>query len=200
MEALGLLLQIAFTFFVVGAFTIGGGYAMLSLLQTEVVVSHAWMTEGTFADVVAISQMTPGPIGINAATYVGYDVLFQATGLHWVGLAGSAVATLSLILPSFIIVLLIVKFYTRFRGSVLYEGTMGWLRPTVVGLIAAAAVILVLKVTWTGGVPAVSVVRENFADWKSWLLLAAAFAAGMWGRVNPILIIIAGAVLGIILY
>lgn len=200
MEALGLLLQIAFTFFVVGAFTIGGGYAMLSLLQTEVVVSHAWMTEGTFADVVAISQMTPGPIGINAATYVGYDVLFQATGLHWVGLAGSAVATLSLILPSFIIVLLIVRFYTRFRGSVLYEGTMGWLRPTVVGLIAAAAVILVLKVTWTGGVPAVSVVRENFADWKSWLLLAAAFAAGMWGRVNPILIIIAGAVLGIILY
>lgn len=200
MEAVGLLLQIALTFFVIGAFTIGGGYAMLSLLQEEVVVTHAWMTEGTFADVVAISQMTPGPIGINAATYVGYDVLFQATGLHWVGVAGSAVATLSLILPSFIIVLLIVKFYTKFRGSTLYEGTMGWLRPTVVGLIAAAAVILVLKVTWSGGVPSFAVVRDNFVDWKSWVLLAAAFAAGMWGRVNPILIIIAGAILGFLLY
>ena len=200
MEALGLFLQIALTFFVIGAFTIGGGYAMLSLLQEEVVVTHGWMSEGTFADVVAISQMTPGPIGINAATYVGYDVLFQATGLHWIGVAGSAVATLSLILPSFIIVLLIVRFYTRFRGSTLYEGTMGWLRPTVVGLIAAAAVILVLKVTWAGGAPSFSVVKDNFVDWKSWLLLAAAFAAGMWGRVSPILLILAGAALGLLLY
>lgn len=200
MEAIGLFLQIALTFFVIGAFTIGGGYAMLSLLQEEVVVTHGWMIEGTFADVVAISQMTPGPIGINAATYVGYDVLFQASGLHWVGVLGSAVATLSLMLPSFIIVLLIVRFYTRFRGSTLYEGTMGWLRPTVVGLIAAAAVILVVKVSWAGGVPSLAVVRDNFADWKSWLLLAGAFAAGMWGRVNPILIILAGAALGLLLY
>ena len=200
METLTLLLQIAATFFVIGAFTIGGGYAMLSLLQTEVVVSHGWMTESAFTDVVAISQMTPGPIGINAATYVGYDVLFQATGLHWVGILGSAAATLALMLPSFLIVLLIVKFYTRFRGSTLYEGTMGWLRPTVVGLIAAAAVILVLKTTWTGCVPSVSVVRENFVDWKSWMLLAAAFAASFWGRINPILLILAGAVLGLLLY
>ena len=200
MEAIGLFLQIALTFFVIGAFTIGGGYAMLSLLQEEVVVTHGWMTEGTFADVVAISQMTPGPIGINAATYVGYDVLFQASGLHWVGVLGSAVATLSLMLPSFIIVLLIVRFYTKFRGSTLYEGTMGWLRPTVVGLIAAAAVILVVKVSWAGCVPSLAVVRDNFVDWKSWLLLAAAFAAGMWGRVNPILIILAGAALGLLLY
>ncbi|MBO4455916.1 MAG: chromate transporter [Bacteroidales bacterium] len=200
METIALLLQIAATFFVIGAFTVGGGYAMLSLLQNEVVVSHGWMTESAFTDVVAVSQMTPGPIGINAATYVGYDVLFQATGLHWVGVFGSAVATLALILPSFLIVLLIVKFYTRFRGSKLYEGTMGWLRPTVVGLIAAAAVILVLKTTWTGCVPSVAVVRENFVDWKSWLLLAAAFAASFWGRVNPILIILAGAVLGLLIY
>lgn len=195
-----LFLQLAWTFFVVGAFTVGGGYAMLPLIQDEVVVRHAWLSEGAFADVVAISQMTPGPIGINAATYVGYDVLFQSTGLHWLGIAGSAVATLALVLPSFLIVLLIVKFYAKFRGSVLYEGTMGWLRPVVVGLIAAAAVILVLHVDWAGGVPAISLVRENFIDWKSWLLLAAAFAASLWGRVNPILIILAGAVAGLLLY
>lgn len=200
METLALFLQLAATFFVIGAFTIGGGYAMLSLIQTQVVTAHGWITESAFTDIVAISQMTPGPIGINAATYVGYDVLFQATGLHWLGVAGSAIATLSLILPSFIIVLLIVKFYTKFRGSTLYEGTMGWLRPTVVGLIAAAAVILVLKVSWAGGAPSFAVVKDNFTDWKSWLLLAAAFAAGMWGRVSPILIIIAGAILGLVLY
>ncbi len=200
METLSLLLQIAWTFFVIGAFTIGGGYAMLSLIQNEVVAAHGWITESAFTDIVAISQMTPGPIGINSATYVGYEVLYGATGLHWMGVMGSAVATLSLILPSFIIVLLIVRFYTRFKGSTLYEGTMGWLRPTVVGLIAAAAVILVVRTTWTGCVPTFEIVRENFADWKSWLLLAAAFAASLWGRVNPIIIILAGAVLGLLLY
>lgn len=200
METLSLLLQIAWTFFVIGAFTIGGGYAMLSLIQNEVVAAHGWITESAFTDIVAISQMTPGPIGINSATYVGYEVLYGATGLHWMGVMGSAVATLSLILPSFIIVLLIVRFYTRFKGSTLYEGTMGWLRPTVVGLIAAAAVILVVRTTWTGLVPSFEIVRENFADWKSWLLLAAAFAASLWGRVNPIIIILAGAALGLLLY
>ena len=200
METLSLLLQIAWTFFVIGAFTIGGGYAMLSLIQAQVVTAHGWLSESAFTDIVAISQMTPGPIGINSATYVGYQVLYSATGVHLLGVLGSAVATLALVLPSFAIVLLIVKFYTRFRGSTLYEGTMGWLRPTVVGLIAAAAVILVVKTTWTGCVPDFSLVRENFADWKSWLLLAAAFAASLWGRVSPILIILAGAVLGLLLY
>jgi len=200
METLTLFLQIAWTFFIIGAFTIGGGYAMLSLIQSQVVTVHGWISESTFTDIVAISQMTPGPIGINSATYVGYEVLYGATGLHWMGVLGSAVASLALILPSFIIVLLIVRFYTKFRGSTLYEGTMGWLRPTVVGLIGAAAVILVLKTTWTGCVPDIQVVRENFADWKSWLLLAAAFAASMWGRVNPILVIVAGAVAGLLLY
>ena len=200
METLMLFLQLAWTFFVIGAFTFGGGYAMLSLIQGQVVTAHGWITESTFTDIVAISQMTPGPIGINSATYVGYEVLYQATGLSWMGVAGSAVATLSLILPSFIIVLLIVRFYSKFRSSTLYEGTMGWLRPVVVGLIAAAAVILVVSTTWASGVPQFSLVRENFVDWKSWLLLAAAFAASMWGRVNPILIILVGAGLGVLLY
>ncbi|MBO4475681.1 MAG: chromate transporter [Bacteroidales bacterium] len=200
METLSLLLQIAWTFFVIGAFTIGGGYAMLSLIQNEVVAAHGWISESAFTDIVAVSQMTPGPIGINSATYVGYEVMYGVTGLQWMGVLGSAVATLALILPSFIIVLLIVRFYTRFRGSTLYEGTMGWLRPTVVGLIAAAAVILVVRTTWAGCTPDFQLVRENISDWKSWLILAAAFAASLWGRVNPVLIILAGAVLGLLLY
>ena len=200
METLGLLLQLAWTFFIIGAFTFGGGYAMLSLIQNQVVVEHAWLSESTFTDIVAISQMTPGPIGINSATYVGYDVVFGATGSHLLGVCGSLTATLALMLPSFVIMLLIVRFYLKFRSSRLYAGTMDWLKPCVVGLIGAAAVILILKVSWTGGVPSFSVVQENFPDWKSWLLLAGAFAASYWGKVNPIRLILAGALLGLLLY
>lgn len=200
MEELNLFLQLAWTFFLVGAFTFGGGYAMLSLIQGQVVIAHQWISESTFTDIVAISQMTPGPIGINSATYVGYSVLYEATGVHLLGVLGSAVATLSLILPSFLVVLTLVKVYTKFSHSTLFEGTMGWLRPAVVGLIGAAAVILVVRVAWAGCVPSLSVVRENFIDWKSWALLGAAFAASYWGKVNPILVILGGAVLGLFLY
>ena len=179
METLTLFLELFWNFFLIGAFTIGGGYAMLSLIQGEVVTTHHWISEGTFTDIVAISQMTPGPIGINTATYVGYDVLFQATGSHILGVAGSATATLALVIPSFILVLLIVRFYTQFKNSVLFEGVMGWLRPTVVGLIGAAAVILIVDTTWVQGAPVFSIVRDNFPDWKSWCLLGAAFAASI---------------------
>lgn len=200
MSIVSILLQLAWTFFVIGAFTFGGGYAMLSLIQNEVVVRHAWLSESAFTDIVAISQMTPGPIGINSATYVGYDVLYATTGSHFLGVCGSLTATLALMLPSFIIMLLIVRFYTRFRTSRLYGGTMVWLKPAVVGLIGAAAVILMVKVSWNGCVPDLSIVRDNFPDWKSWGLLAAAFAATKWGRVNPIEMILLAAVAGLILY
>ena len=200
MEALTLILQLAWTFFVIGAFTIGGGYAMLSLIQNQVVVEHPWISESAFTDIVAVSQMTPGPIGINSATYVGYEVLYNATGSHLLGVCGSFTASLALILPSFLIMLLIVRFYMKFRTSKLYAGTMDWLKPCVVGLIGAAAVLLVIKTTWTGCVPSVQVVSSNFPDWKSWCLLGGAFVAGYWGKVNPIYVILAGAVLGLILY
>lgn len=200
MTVLGLILQLAWTFFVIGAFTIGGGYAMLSLIQNQVVVEHAWISESAFTDIAAVSQMTPGPIGINSATYVGYEVLHGATGSYLLGICGSLTATLSLMVPSFIIMLLIVRFYMKFRTSRLYAGTMSWLKPCVVGLIGAAAVILIVKTTWTGCSPAFSIVSANFSDWKSWCLLGGAFVAGYWGKVNPIYVILAGAVLGLILY
>ena len=200
METLALLGQLAWTFFLIGAFTFGGGYAMLSLIQNQVVVEHGWISEATFTDIVAISQMTPGPIGINSATYVGYDVLLGASGSPVLGVVGSLTATLSLMLPSFVMMLLIVKFYFRFRSSTLYAGTLSWLKPAVVGLIGAAALILIWKTTWTGAVPTVQVVSDNFPDWKSWVLLGGAFVAGYWGKVNPIYLILAGAVLGVLLY
>ena len=200
MDTFLLIGQLAWTFFVIGAFTIGGGYAMLSLIQNQVVVEHPWISESAFTDIVAISQMTPGPIGINSATYVGYEVLYNSSGSHFLGICGSLTATLALMLPSFVIMLLIVRFFMKFKTSRLYAGTMEWLRPTVAGLIGAAAVILIIKTTWTGGMPSVQVVSENFPDWKSWVLLGGAFVAGYWGKVNPIYIILAGAAAGLLLY
>ena len=200
MEVVVLFLQLAWTFFVIGAFTIGGGYAMLSLIQNQVVVEHPWISEATFTDIVAVSQMTPGPVGINSATYVGYNVLVNATGSQVLGVCGSLTATLALMIPSFIIMLLIVKFYQKFKASKLYAGTMDWLKPCVVGLIGAAAVILILKTTWTGDTPSIEIVADNFPDWKSWVLLGGAFAASYWGKVNPIYVILAGAAAGIVIY
>ena len=200
MTTVYLILQLAWTFFVIGAFTIGGGYAMLSLIQNQVVVEHGWISESAFTDIVAVSQMTPGPIGINSATYVGYDVLFNATGSQFLGICGSLTATLALMIPSFIIMLLIVKFYLKFRTSRLYAGTMDWLKPCVVGLIGAAALILIFRTSWSGITPSVRVLQDNFPDWKSWCLLGGAFVAGYWGKVNPIYVILAGAILGILLY
>ena len=195
-----LLLQLFWTFFVIGLFTFGGGYAMLSLIQAEVVVEHAWLSESVFADIVAISQMTPGPVGINCATYVGYDVMTTAGAGHLMGIVGSLTATLAITLPSFFIVLLLVRFYTKVKGSPVFEGVMGVIRPAVVGLIGAAAVILCVDVDWNGLVPSMQVVRDNFPDWKSWCLFAAALVASFRFKVNPILLILLSGLLGLLLY
>lgn len=197
---IALLLQLFWTFFLIGLFTFGGGYAMLSLIQTQVVVEHAWLTESMFTDIVAISQMTPGPIGINCATYVGYDVLTASGAGHLMGVVGSLTATFAITLPSFLIVLTMVKFYTKVKGSPVFEGVMSVIRPAVVGLIGAAAVILCFSVGWNGLTPTFSVVEENFPDWKSWCLFAAAFVASFKFKVSPILLIVLAGLLGLLLY
>lgn len=196
--------QLFSTFFVIGLFTIGGGYAMLSLIQTQVVTAHAWMTESEFTNIVAISQMTPGPIGVNCSTFVGYEVLTNAGASHLVGILGSAVATFACVLPSFMIVLMIVKFYEKVTGNPLFEGVMSWLRPVVAGLIGAAALILIFNVDWSGtplfSTPQVTVIRDNFIDWKSWTLFGAAMVASLGFKANPILIILGGGIAGLLLY
>jgi len=199
-----LLAQLFQVFFIIGMFTFGGGYAMLSLIQAQVVVTHGWLTESAFTDIVAISQMTPGPVGINCATYVGYEVMQQAGTGHIMGIFGSMTATLAVMLPSFLIVLTIVRFYTKVKGNRVFKGVMDWVRPAVVGLIGAAALILMFKTTWAG-TPLlsgfeVSVVKENFSDIFSWLIFAAAAVASLFFKVGPIPLIFAGGILGLILY
>lgn len=171
-------IQLFYTFFIIGLFTFGGGYAMLSLIQNEVVVNHAWVTAQEFTDMVAISQMTPGPIGINSATYVGYSV----TG----NIFGSLVATFAVCLPSFIIILSICRIYNRFKESNIFASLMKTLRPVVIGMIGAAAGILITK--------------DNFIDWTSWLLFAAAFVASQWLKINPITVIVLSGVIGYFIY
>ena len=94
-----LFLQLFYTFFKIGLFGFGGGYAMLSMIQGEVVTRYGWLTPQEFTDIVAISQMTPGPIGINSATYVGYSTIVDAGYAPWIGVLGSATATFAVILP-----------------------------------------------------------------------------------------------------
>ena len=184
-----LLLQLFATFFVVGLFTFGGGAAMMPLLQAQVVTRFGWITEGQFADIVAISQCTPGPVGINCATYVGYSVG---------GVAGSAVATFALVLPSLIIFYIIISLYNKYHTTGLFARVMEGLRPAVAGLIAAAAVILMFRID-----PAslsIGVQEEVFPDAVSWILLAAGSAASLFFKVNPIILLLAGGVLGLLLY
>ena len=181
-----ILLELFFTFFIIGLFTIGGGYAMLSLIQTQVVTEHGWLDEHTFTDIVAISQMTPGPIGINSATYVGYTVLAESGAPQILCVLGSFTTSLAVVLPSFLIVLTMCRVYYKFSNNAVFEGFMNGLKPAVVGLIGASALLLVTP--------------ENFPDWKSWVLFGAAFLIAWVWKVNPIYTIIGGGVLGLILY
>ena len=197
---ISLLLQIFWCFFVIGLFNFGGGGAMISLIQNQVVEVHGWLTEAAFTDIIAISQTTPGPIGINCATYVGYQVIHDAGYSNLLAVIGSASATLAVVLPSFIIFYVLMRAFNRFHDDPRFITMMSALKPTVAGLIFAAAVILCLHVTMDGLVPQVSVIAENFPDWKSWVLFAGAFIVTYSFKANPIYVILAGGILGLIIY
>ena len=191
-----LILDLFVTFFVIGMFTFGGGYAVISIIQSQIVMAKGWISESAFTDIVAISQMTPGPVGLNCSTYVGYEVLKEAGGSELMCSLGSLTASLAVVLPSFVIMLAIVKFYSKFHETPVFKGVMAALRPAVAGLIAAAAISLTFNVN----LPEVSLIRDNFPDLKAWLLFGAAFAASFLGKLSPIWIIFGGGLLGILIY
>ena len=174
------------TFFIIGMFTIGGGYAMLSLIQNQVVTIHGWIDDVTFTDIVAVSQMTPGPIGINSATYIGYEVLANSGASEFLCILGSFTATFAVVLPSFIIVLAICRVYDKWKNHPIFQGVLSGLKPAVIGLIGTA----VLSVA----------TPENFIDWKSYALCVLAFLALYFKKAGPFTIIGLGAVAGLILY
>lgn len=187
-------LYLFYTFFKIGLVGFGGGYAMLSLIQGEVVNRFHWLTVQQFTDIVAISQMTPGPIGINSATYVGYTAVVEAGYSHTMGILGSAVATLGVVLPSFLLMFLLVRLLLKYKNVPIVESIFAVLRPAVLGLLAAAALLLMTK--------------ENFGSWEdspwqfgiSLFLFASAFIGTQWFKINPIRMILLCAVAGLLLY
>ena len=173
-------LQLFVTFFQIGLFGFGGGYGMLSLIQTETVLNHHWLTSAEFTNIVAISQMTPGPIGINSATYCGYTAAHNAGFGGGMAVLGSITATTALVLPSLIIMMLIARLFMRYMDSQPVQWVFLALRPTVVGLLAAAALMLMTP--------------DNFAHpdtdpWRFWIsvaLFVATFVGTKVVKINPI--------------
>lgn len=174
-------LQLLYVFFKIGLLGFGGGYAMLSLIQFEVVDHFGWMTVTQFSDMLAISQMTPGPVSINTATYVGYEVA---------GIPGAVVATIALCLPSILMMYFVIRFMINNKENRFMQYILGGLRPVLGGLILAAALLLVN--------------RESFVDFGwgerniSVLIFIATFVALYFYKVNAMWLIASAGAVGVL--
>lgn len=170
-------LQLFLSYLKIGFFGFGGGYPMITLIQNEIVNQKGWITNTQLADIIAVSQMTPGPIAINCATYVGYTV----TGNIW----GALIATTATCLPPLSIMLLISIFYKQVRNNKYMTAALYWMRPMMTGMIGAAALMFLN--------------RETFVNWISVVIFGLSFFA-VWKKVNPIWVLIAAAIAGIVLF
>lgn len=174
-------IQLFISYLKIGFFGFGGGYAMLSLIHNEVVLQNAWLTNEEFTNIVAISQMTPGPIAINSATYVGYTVA---------GFWGSVVATLSVCLPALTLMIIITRFFIRLKDNRYMKTTIAFMRPVVMGMILSGAMLLLFPSSDEGA---------SFIDGWSWALFGVALVASL-KKFNPIMLILLSAVAGIAIY
>jgi len=170
-------IQVFISFLKIGLFGFGGGYSIISLIQYEM-LKNQWLSQSELTDIIAISQTTPGPIAINCATYVGYI----ATG----NIFGAAIATFAVILPSIILMIIICKFTIWLSGNRYIENCLFWLRPTVLGFIAAAILFL-----FNG---------ENFIDYKSFIIFIISLLLMFIPKMNPIFIIVFAGLAGLLIY
>lgn len=173
---MAVLLDLFITFFRIGMFSFGGGYAMLPLMEKEVIDIRGWLSSAEFIDIIAISEMTPGPIAINSSTYVGYKVGDTL---------GSVLATTGVVLPSLIVMLSILLFINRFRESKYIDWIFKGIRPIIIGLIAAAAV---------------SIAFSSIVDFKAVIIAILIFYIVAIRKINPITAIIIAGGLGVLLY
>lgn len=178
---MGTLLSLFVSYLKIGFFGFGGGYAMLSLIHSEVVVRNGWITNSEFTDIVAISQMTPGPIAINSATYIGYEVA---------GIFGSVVATTAVCLPALTLMMLITHFFLRLQHNRYVRGVVMGMRPVVVGMIASAALLLILPHDTE---------ERSFVDGWSWAIFAVTLLLSA-RKVNPIMLILLSGIAGVLIY
>jgi len=187
-----IFLTLFLTFFKIGAFTFGGGYAMLPLIQEEV-LRHGWVAEADLINFIAVSESTPGPFAINMATYIGS----QVGGDYgvWGSIFGSACATLGVVLPSFIVILIVAKFYEKYKQSRIVKGCMNGLKPAVVGLIGAAVLSVVGEVLFPVGLTLSVFTTPAF--YVSLGIFALTCTLAFWKKVHPIWLILISAALGI---
>lgn len=186
-------LYLFITFFEIGLFGFGGGYGMLSLIQHETVEHWHWLTSSQFTDIVAVSQMTPGPIGINSATYCGYSAVINDGGSVPMAVLGSVVATFALVLPSLVLMILISKMFLKYMHTDAVQSVFAGLRPAVVGLLAAATLLLCTKDNF-------SKPSENM--WQfciSILLFISTFVGTLVFKINPIKMIVMSGFAGLLL-
>lgn len=181
-------IKIFWSFFQIGLFSFGGGYAAMPLIQNQVVDLNGWLTMQEFADVITVSQMTPGPIAINAATFVGIRIA---------GIFGAIVATLGCILPSCIIVLILSFLYYKYRGFSTVEGILNGLRPAVVALIGSAGFSLLILAFWQGKGIVGNV--ENIDFISAAIFSVALIILRKW-KVNPVVVMMGAGVIGLCAY
>lgn len=179
---MNIYVQLFLSFIQIGLFSIGGGYAAMPLIQNQVVDLHQWLTLGEFTDLVTIAEMTPGPIAVNAATFVGTQIA---------GLLGALVATFGCILPSCIIVSTLAYLYYKYKGLTIIQGILGSLRPAVVAMIASAGLTILLMVLW--GEKGFS---TNLADLNvlGCVIFVVAFVLLRKWKLNPILVMVLSGV------
>ncbi|MDR0421855.1 MAG: chromate transporter [Proteiniphilum sp.] len=185
MELLHLYLTLFASFFKIGLFGFGGGYAMLPLIQHEVVATHQWISVSDFTDIVAISQTTPGPVAFNSATYIGYSAVTEAGFSSGYGVLGSAICTFAVSIPSLILMTIATAFFLRLKNNPWIQSALSVLKPAIIGLIASAALILITP--------------YNFVDYKSYIIFGAVLVASV-RKINPILLIFLAGAAGLILY
>lgn len=188
-----IFLQLFYTFLIIGAFTFGGGYSMIALIQGEVVGHWGWMTAEEFTDLLAVSQMTPGPVGINTATYAGYTAVVNAGYPQWAGVCGSLLASFAVIIIPVALVMLVGGWLLMHKDEPRMAVVMKVIRLAVVGLVAAAALGLM-------GVESFGVAGLNKRFVVSVLIFAAAFVALWLYKVSPVYIILASGIAGLVAF
>ncbi len=186
-----IFLRLFLTFLKIGVFSFGGGLATIALIQHDVVEKQGWLTSQEFTDIVATSQITPGPVGINTATYTGYTAIVNAGYSEWMGVLGAFIASFSVILIPVILMLIVSKFLLKHKDNRIIATTMSVLRLAVVGLVAAAALLLVTPETFGNVSPQL---------WISIGIFAVVFIASLKFKASPILMILLSGVAGFIVY
>ncbi len=194
-----IILELFITFLIIGLFTFGGGYSMIALIQDEVVTHHGWLTGQEFADILAISQITPGPVGINTATYAGYRAVINAGLPEWMAVAGAVVASLAVLSLPVALILIVGRWLLKRRDQAPFDTIFKVLRLTVIGLIAAAALSLMPTAFSPTPTGTVTIFNFQFSIFNL-IIFAVVFGLSLWRKVSPILLIVLSGAAGLILY